>query len=246
MSLRIIGCIIFLGLGLIFSGCSTPELKGTPYYSSETDTDPQAVKDRIPLWPLVYYQSPMLSVLWPFFEKSDEYMALRPLYSVYGLDKPKKIYSLLWPLGQFDRVNNENRFVPMFWGNDYVVGFPLYWHYGHPLGTEGGSDTLFPLWYYANGLRGQSLNIVWPFINFKDMVDGQGWRFWPLMGSYSKSSAEYYRFLAWPLCHQWGSGNQKTGEAVLPLYVRGNSGSEAWFYSLLYSRYRTPDQRWDL
>lgn len=237
---------LFPALGLMLSGCSTPELKGTPYYSTETDTDPQAARDRIPLWPLLYYKSPTLSVLWPLFEKSDEFMALRPLYSVYGLDRREKIYSLLWPLGQFDRGEKENRFFPMFWGDGYVVGFPLYWHLGHPLGEAGGTDALIPAWFYTKSGRGYSMNIVWPFINFKDTTDGHGWRVWPLAGSYANGEHDYYRFLAWPLAHQWGSGPGKTGEAVLPLYLRGKSGQEKWFYSLLYSRFRAPDRTWDL
>lgn len=236
MPLKPIRLIIFLGivpvLALLFTGCSTPELKGTPYYSSETDTDPQAAKDRIPLWPILYYKSPTLSVLWPFFEKSDEYMALRPLWSMYGEEKQKKVYSLLWPLGQFDRVERQNRFFPMFWGEGYVVGFPLYWHWGHPLKAEGGTDALIPLWCYTKSGRGYSLNIVWPFLNIKDDVDGRGWRVWPLVGSYS-GGGDYYRFLAWPLCHQWGTGTQEKREAVLPLYVRGRSAQDAWFLTLL-------------
>ena len=242
--------IILSGLlpvfALVFSGCSTPELKGTPYYSTETDNDPQAARDRIPLWPILYYKTPTLSVLWPFFEKSDEYMALRPLASVYGLNQPGRVYSLLWPLGQFDRVEKENRFFPMFWGEGYVVGFPLYWHFGHPLETEGGADALIPLWCYTNDRRGYSLNVVWPFINVKDAVDGCGWRVWPLAGSYSNGTDDYYRFLAWPLAHQWGSAPRQKGEALLPLYVRGRSSQDSWFYSLLYSRYRASDCRWDL
>jgi len=248
--MKIIRLIIFLGLfpvmGLMFSGCSTPELRGTPYYTTETETDTKAAKDRIPLWPIVYYKSPTLSVLWPFFEKSDEYLALRPLYSVYGLDKREKVYSLLWPLGQFDRGEKENRFFPMFWGEGYVVGFPLYWHFGHPLSAGGGTDALIPLWFYTKSGRGYSMNILWPFINFKDTVDGRGWRVWPLAGSYSDGVSDYYRFMAWPIWHQWGSGTCEKGEALLPLYVRGNSSQATWFYSLLYSRYRADDRRWDL
>ncbi len=250
MAGKLVRLIVFLGLfpliGLVLSGCSTPELRGTPYYTTEMDTDAQAAKDRIPLWPIVYYKSPTLSVLWPFFEKSDEYLALRPIYSAYGLDKREKIYSFLWPLGQFDRGEKENRFFPMFWGEGYVVGFPLYWHFGHPLSAEGGIDALIPLWFYSKSGRGYSMNILWPFINFKDAVDGHGGRVWPLAGSYAKGANDYYRFVAWPIWHQWNSGTREKGEALLPLYVRGNSSQASWFYSLLYSRYRAEDRRWDL
>jgi hypothetical protein len=233
---------------LLLSGCSTPALKGTPYYSTETDQDAVSAKERIPLWPLLYYRSPTLSVLWPLFEKSDEYMALRPLASVSGLDEPRQIYSLLWPLGQFNRVAAENRFFPFFWGDGYAVGFPLYWHFGHPLGPEGGLDALIPLWWYSTHKQGYSFNFLWPLINVKDEPPAKGWRAWPLAGAYRGGTAgDYYRFAAWPLAHQWSSGRDgETGEAVLPLYVRRRQQDGHSFYSLLYSRHRDARSGWDL
>ncbi len=232
---------------LFLSGCSTPGLKGTPYYSTATDSDARSAKERIPLWPIVYYRSPTLSVLWPFFEKSDEFMALRPLASVYGLDQPKKIYSLLWPLGQFDRVEKVNRFFPVFWGKEYVVGFPLYWHFDHPLGPDGGTDALIPLWWYSTNRQGYSFNLVWPLMNVQNRPESKGWRLWPLVGSYSHQTDGYYRFAAWPLAHQWGSrASQTHGEAVLPLYVRHTSPDRRLFVSLPYSRQRSASKQWDL
>jgi hypothetical protein len=225
-------------------------LKGTPYYSTETDRDERSAKDRVPAWPLVYYRSPTLSVLWPFIEVSDEFMAFRPLASVYGLDKPRdqRVYSLLWPLGQFNRAEKENRFFPVFWGDGYAVGFPLYWHLGHPSKPEGGMDALIPLWWYSKDRHGYSANILWPLINVKDQPDGRGWRVWPLAGAYRDGADRgYYRFVAWPLAHQWSSGRGgEKGEAVLPLYVRLNTRGESSFYSLLYSRHRDADSSWDL
>ena len=211
---------------VLLSGCSSPGLKGTPYYSTEPDRDERSVKDRVPLWPIVYYRSPTLSVCLSLFEKSDEFMALRPLASVYGLNMPRdqRVYSLLWPLGQFNRAEKENRFFPVFWGDGYAVGFPLYWHLGHPSEPEGGMDALIPLWWYWKNQRGYSANILWPLINFKDESDGRGWRVWPLAGAYSGAADRgYYRFVAWPLAHQWSSGGGgEKGEALLPLYVRLN------------------------
>ncbi len=230
---------------LLLSGCASPNLKGTPYYSTETDPDPRAAKERVPLWPIVYYRSPTLSILWPLFEKSDEFMALRPLASVYGLDQPGKIYSLLWPLGQFDRVEKENRFVPVFWGEGYAVAFPLYWHLGHPLEPDGGTDALIPLWWYATDRTGYSFNLVWPFVNVKKQREVQGWRVWPLMGSYSRRAGDYYRFAAWPLAHQWAAGRER-GDAVIPLYLRHLSPDGHLFLSLPYSRHRGADGQWDL
>lgn len=242
----------FLGgmacLSVVFiTGCATPELRKTPYYHTESDPAPASAKERIPLWPLVFYQSPTLEVLWPFFEKSDEFIALRPLGSVYGLNQPRQTYSLLWPLGQFDRGAKENRFFPVFWGKEYVVGFPLYWHFDHPLGPDGGTDGLIPLWWYSSTRQGYSFNVLWPVVNVKDMAGEHGWRVWPLAGSYSRGADNYYRFAAWPLAHQWGSGAAREhGDAVLPLYLRLASPSESMFLSLPYSCYRSLGREWDL
>lgn len=234
-----------LGL-LLLAGCATPGWKGTPYYHTKPDEDPLAKRDRVFLG-VVNYQHPTLSVL-GILEKSDEYLALRPFYSAYGLDKPAghQVYSFLWPLGQFNREEKENRFVPFFWGQDYVVGFPLYWHFDHPLGPDGGVDALFPLWFCSTDKRGYSFNILWPVFNIKDDRQGRGWRLWPLVGAYS-DGPEYYRFLAWPLAHQWSASKGATrGSAVLPLYLNRSTPTDRSFYSLLYSRHRDADSGWDL
>lgn len=245
---RILVLLGILPLVLSLSGCSTPGLRGTPYYSTETDQDAGAAKDRIPLWPIVYYRSPTLSILWPLFEKSDEYMALRPVASVSGLDEPRQVCSLLWPLGEFNRAEKENRFFPIFWGEGYAVGFPLYWHFDHPFGPDGGTDALIPLWFYTKDKQGYSANVLWPLINIKDSADGRGWRVWPVAGSYSGGrEAGYYRFAAWPFGHQWSSGKAgERGDAVLPLYVRRTTADGNSLYSLLYSRHRGSGSGWDL
>lgn len=238
--------LVFLP-ALFLAGCATPELRKTPYYHTEPDPSPEAARDRIPGWPLLYYRQPTLEVLWPLFEKSDEFIALRPLGAISGLDQPEQTYSLLWPIGQFDRAEKKNRFFPMFWGEDYAVGFPLYWHLGHPFGPEGGTDGLIPLWWYTSHRQGYSFNILWPVLNLKDEPDGHGWRVWPLAGSYSRDADDYYRFALWPLAHQWGHGaRRERGEAVLPLYLRLSAPGESMFLSLPYSRYRDADRQWDL
>lgn len=239
--------VVFLALAtLLLAGCASPDMKGTPYYTTETDSSPKTAKERIPLWPIVYYRSPTLSVLWPFFEKSDEFMALRPLASVYGLDQPKKVYSLLWPLGEFNRGEKENRFFPMFWGDQYCVGLPLYWHFDHPLGPDGGLDALIPLWWYSSDRRGYSFNLVWPFVNFTNKGEERGWRAWPLLGAYSHGADHYYRFAAWPLAHQWKRETSEKGDTVLPLYFRHTTPDGRLFLSLPYSQHRGPDRQWDL
>ncbi len=239
--------VVFLALAtILLSGCASSDMKGTPYYTTEPDSSPRAAKERIPLWPIIYYRSPTLSVLWPFFEKSDEFMTLRPLASVYGLGQEKKIYSLLWPLGEFNRGEKENRFFPMFWGDQYCVGLPLYWHFDHPLGPDGGLDALIPLWWYSSDKRGYSFNLLWPLVNFTNKGEERGWRAWPLLGAYWHGADSYYRFAAWPLAHQWKRGTAEKGDTVLPLYFRHTTPDGRLFLSLPYSRHRSPDRQWDL
>lgn len=238
-------CVAGCALAMVFlTGCASPHLRGTPYYTTEYKPTHEKSEDRIPLWPLVYYRSPTLSVLWPIFEKSDEYVALRPLASAYGLDRPRRLYSLLWPLGVFDRVEEQNRFFPFFWGKGYAVGFPLYWHFDHPLSAAGGTDALIPLWWYSSDRAGVSANLLWPFLQVKRRTDGQGWRVWPLIGMYSGYGDSYYRFLAWPLAHQWNYNGNSKGHAVLPLYLRVGDAKEGGFFSIPYSTYSDLNHVW--
>jgi hypothetical protein len=143
-----VGFQIVAALGLMWlgSGCQTEEMKGTPFYSGDSGKRPGAVEQRVNVWPLFYYCDPAWSVLWPVLESTDDHTAVRPLFSVYGLDRTNREYNVLWPLAQFDREARENRVFPVFWGDHYFDVFPVYWHSGHPWGDEGGSDSLFPLW----------------------------------------------------------------------------------------------------
>ena len=113
-------------------------MKGTPFYTGEYGIRQGHVEDRVNVWPLLYYREPALSIAWPFIEKTDEHIALRPVFSVYGLDDAERVYNVLWPLGQFDFQHDRHRIFPAFWGEDYACLFPLYWHMGHPLGAGGG------------------------------------------------------------------------------------------------------------
>jgi hypothetical protein len=111
-----------------------------------------------------YYRAPALSVLWPVFEFTDDHTAVRPFFSVYGLDQTNRQYSVLWPLTQFDRQTREHWIFPVFWGNDYEVVFPLYSHERDAAGSHfysllwlSGADTngdswrsLPPLFYQAS------------------------------------------------------------------------------------------------
>jgi hypothetical protein len=123
-----------LASALLFAGCASQDLKGTPYYTDDAGFDNGSSEDRVPLWPIVYYKSPALSVFWPFVEKTDEYFAFRPFVSAYGLSGDKQAYSFLWPIAEFNGNSNDNRIFPVFWGTDYFAAFSFYWHSGHPTG----------------------------------------------------------------------------------------------------------------
>lgn len=239
-------------LALLGAGCSTTGMKGTPFYSGEYSKREGPVEDRVNLWPLVYYRPPGLSALWPIFEKGEEHFALRPLFSVYGLDQPQHEYNVLWPLAQFDRQHKENRIFPFFWGGgttpseDYGVGFPLYWHFGHPFGDGvGGLDTLFPLWWVErHGVGKSSIFCPWPLVHFMHDGKTEGWHVFPLAGNYTDGNA-YFSFQAAFLADQWGNRrDQRHGSMVLPLYYY-NQHKDNWaFMSLPWSGGHDADRDW--
>lgn len=239
-------------LAVFASGCASTGMKGTPFYSGEYAKREGPAEERVNLWPLFYYRPPGLSALWPVFEKSDEHLALRPFYSVYGLDREKREYNVLWPLAQFDQQNKDHHILPFFWGggaraaDDYRVGFPLYWHYGHPMDDAvGGLDTLFPLWFLErHGTTRTSVYAPWPFVHY--MRDGRrtGWHVFPFAGSYGDGN-EYFRFQAALLADQWGNAREgRAGSMVLPFYFYERRKDEWDFYSLPWSSGHTADRDW--
>jgi hypothetical protein len=230
------------------SGCTTLEMKGTPFYTGEYGIRKGHAEDRVNVWPLLYYREPALSIAWPFIEKTEEHFALRPVFSVYGTDDPDRVYNLLWPFGQFNFKNHQHRIFPAFWGNDYACVFPLYWHFGHPLGTKGGVDTLLPLWWYDRDSSGYNAWFAGPFFHFRNRDHETGWHLGPLVGNYEEGP-DYYRFLLWPLCQQWSRDRDaEHGSAVLPLYWSSRDRAGSRFLSLLYSggSNSAGDDRWNL
>ena len=249
-TIRNVTCIALLGATLIagLSGCSSVEMKGTPFYTGEYGIRQGHVEDRVNVWPLLYYREPALSIAWPFIEKTDEHFALRPVFSVYGMDEAEGVYNVLWPIAQFNFQNDQYRIFPAFWGKSYACVFPLYWHEGHPLGPAGGYDTLFPLWSYSQDSHGYSAWFAGPLFHFKYRDHESGWHLGPLVGNY-ENDRDYYRFLLWPLYHRWSQDNEaKKGSALLPVYWASHDRERSRFFSLLYSggRNNAGDDRWSL
>ncbi len=251
-----LGHSFLVGLGALLavfaSGCSSTGMKGTPFFTGEYAKREGPAEDRVNLWPLLYYRPPGLSAIWPIFEKSDAHFAIRPLYSVYGLDRVNRQYNVLWPLSQFDQQTRENWIFPYFWGDgarpagDYRIGFPLYWHYGHPLDDAvGGVDSLFPLWCVdRHGTEQSSVFCPWPLVRFMHRGKTAGWHIFPVAGSYSDDNA-YFRFQAAFLADQWGDAREnRHGSMVFPLYWYQRSKGSWTFFSLPWSGGHAPARDW--
>lgn len=149
-------------IALACGGCATSAMKSSPFYSGSERVYTGKVEDRVNLWPLAYWREPMLSVLWPVFSKTDDHLAIRPLYSqerTQGAGSPYDAYNLLWPLCRFDTRRGKNRIFPVFWGRGYFNVFPFLWN-------DGDFHSLFPLVFWKER---QYLN-VFPFcwFDFRD------------------------------------------------------------------------------
>ena len=213
------------------AGCAAPEMKGTPFYSGEYEKREGPPEDRIPMWPLLYYRDPALSVLWPIIELTEEHFAIRPVYSVYGTNKDEQVHNILWPIGQLDEQLHENRVFPFFWWggsnpqNQYSVVFPLYWHRGEPYWGKRGHDALFPLWIYHRDGADYSTHFMWPIVRFERDGSERTWRLWPLFRN-CQDGDDYDRFFMWPLGWAWADGDER-GRCFVPLYWQNKSSDES-------------------
>lgn len=220
------------------AGCATQAMKGTPFYTGEWEQRTGPVEERVALWPLVYYRAPALSVLWPIFEKTPDHIAVRPLYTVEGLESGHKVHNVLWPLGRFDTGLDESRFFPFFWGTDYFIGFPLLWHFGSPVAKGEGADSLFPLWiYYTHGGNAGDhqravLKLVWPLTRFERGARQNSNRIFPLFWQSSLADGEHW-FYSLPLGLYASPHDKMKGSWVFPLYMRMSSPEERFFHTLL-------------
>lgn len=240
---------------LCVTGCSTVYMKGTPLYTGEDRASQAPPEDRVNLWPLLYYHKPSLSVVWPLAEWTDDHMALRPLFSVYKLDKPKHQYNVVAPLFQFDFAEDAHRIFPVFWGDDYLVGFPIVWWLKDTKGifpVFWGEDGwaifplfwyskdafchLFPLWIHSTGKERRDTHILWPIFRSLSTLEKGGFRIWPLVGSYtSKPAGDWHnRYLLWPLVRDYRDGDERS-RAVLPVFIQSRNKDEGWWLLLPFA-----------
>ena len=237
-------CLLVVALLLLCSGCDTPEMKGSPFYTGEYAKRNGPAEQRVNAWPICYYRDPALSVLWPIFEFTEDHTAVRPFFSVYALDQTNHEYNVLWPLSQFDRRTDDNWIFPAFWGKDYAVVFPMFWHFGQPCGNAGGSDSLFPLWILErHGTDDFSLFCPWPLVYWwsdakprdsGSMVfplywhdrDNDGSSVYSLpWWSVTATNGNFWRALP-PLFYQ--SSNETSSATATLFWAQGRSGSNDW------------------
>lgn len=230
-------------LGLFASGCSTASMKGTPFYTGEYAKRRGPAEQRVNGWPLLYYRDPALSVLWPLFEFTDDHTAVRPFFSVYGLNESNREYNVFWPLAQFDRKSGDNRVFPLFWGREHFVAFPAYWHLQQPWGTNGGTDALFPLWV----------------VNREHTNELTAWALWPLLRyAYDRKAGEHSSMI-FPLYWQgrdrdgalfvslpWMSGHDTHGSwrVMPPLFYQSSNDTRSTLITPLWAAGRSQDDEW--
>jgi hypothetical protein len=210
---------------VLAGGCASPEMKGTPFYTGEYEEGEGEPEDRVNLWPLLYHRDPALSILWPLGELTEDHFAIRPVFSIYGLNKDEQIYNIVWPIAQIDMQRKEHRVFPLLWwggdggGSDYCVVFPLYWHYGDPFfGRRRGLNSLFPLWWYKRDKEEFRFFLPWPIIGGRNWNGEYGWHAWPLAGSYWEDKKSH-DWALWPLAHRWNNpGAEEAGHCVMPFY----------------------------
>ena len=75
--LALVPSLLLLGW---LSGCTSAEMKGTPFYRGDYGKRTGPAEQRVNAWPLVYYRNPALSVLWPVLEFTDDHTAVRPIF----------------------------------------------------------------------------------------------------------------------------------------------------------------------
>jgi len=219
------------------AGCTTRAMKGTPLYEGEYSRPQGPVEDRVALWPLFYYREPAASLLWPIGEYvSGDSLALRPLFSVHDMtNENKRLVNVLWPVYQHDNAEDSGRLIPFFWGDDYFVGFPLYWHFGR---KDGCTDVMLPLWWYRSDSEGSSFNTLLGLAGYSSHGDTRSNRILPLW--YYERDPSQTTFLSLPWSQYKNSGGD-TWQLAFPFFFNKEAGDSRSFITLLGGSYSSAD-----
>ena len=224
---------------LLLGGCAMKEFSSSPIYSGSEEIFTGEVEDRVNLWPLAYWREPVGSVAWPFVSWGKDHFAPRPLYSQYKRNRKGDYdeFNVLWPVAQFDTLNDDYRFFPFFWGDlkekdPYYALFPAVWWNDEFAGV-------FPFFWSRGGGGGGFC--IFPLFWSEWLSDGGFWHtLFPLYYYDMSPKSEHHNPSGysdfWTLCGLAGykrEGGEFSNHRFLPFYLwdRGD------FYSIPYSRY---------
>lgn len=155
----------------------------------------------------------------PFFEKRDDYLAVRPFYA-----KEESVTDIMWPLFtshenwwrallfihyQENPAESSYQFsILPFWfngktrnGETYAGLFPFYGEHPHIMLMNDLKFCLWPIWHkYSMPRRGAfedkvtTQSILFPFISFSD---DQSWGVWPFYGIKNRRES-IHQYALWP------------------------------------------------
>jgi hypothetical protein len=193
------------------------------------------VEDRLNLWPLLYIDGDEVSVLAPIFRRTDDSVALRP---IFAWNSSRQRLRVLYPLMEFNFAAGDGFVFPVFWGNDYTVGFPLYWDFRE---ANGRTNTLLPVWYYSREGADRSWWAAFGLIGGRQSEGELHHRVLPLY-SFTEDVNGYSHWCAAPLAHFWRDTKaREAGGWVIPFYLRRESPSESLSLSPLWASWENRD-----
>ena len=204
------------------AGCSSTMMQGTPFYRGPKPEG--KAPDRVNLWPIVYYQHPILSVLWPLGQFDSARHRNRFFPAFWGSPEEEAPYFYVPPLAWFEKGQ--------------VAGvFPLFYDSRDAAGNR---TLLTPL--YMMGRNGQSLwDLVVPFFYRSKGPEGTRMAAFPLLSALTTGPLGKELWALFPLSHwRWQDGLQQAH--VLPLFYWDRAADT--FLSLPYARWKAGETRY--
>ena len=247
---------VLLCLAGSLAGCSSAAMRGTPFYRGPRPEG--KAPDRVNLWPLVYYEHPILSVLWPLGQFDSATHRNRFFPAFWGSPKNGAPYFYVPPLVWFEKGEVAGVWPLFLWesrtgGSSYHVLWPIV---NWKTGTGQIGWRVWPL-YGQYGDEGQGIRYaLWPFIVFmRDGKEATRWVFPFYAGGRSGTSAwdlvlPFFfrqdkgagsRWAVFPLFYD---SRDTDGNRTLltPLYMMGRNGPSLWDLIVpLFFRQRGPD-----
>ena len=178
---------------LVLSGCATGTRQTSPLWDDSSRIARGPDQDRVNIWPLLYWQDPSLSIIWPLYTRTDQGHALVPAYEYTHDDRRLRIGTLhpdfVPVVADFDGGSDRWRVLNVVHDRKEMrrVVYPVYFrNYRH----NNQSTLLFPVYYrdskgYWTPLvthRGGTTGILGPLFFRSEYGSRVTWAFpWPLV-----------------------------------------------------------------